>query len=176
MFLNMCWPNTYQASEDSNCISTCVDQNQAIPARTQNIPKHVLTKSIPCQRGHKMYRHMCWANTSHATADTKCILTCVNQCQRGHKMHLNICWPNPSYAIEGTKCISTCVDQLHPMPARIQNVYQHVLTKPIPCQQWHKILLNLSWSNPSHVSEDTKCIPNCVIQNPHMTQNLSHHV
>ena len=32
--------------------TTCVDQTPPIPARTQNVSQLVLTKHIPCQRGH----------------------------------------------------------------------------------------------------------------------------
>jgi hypothetical protein len=64
------------ASENTKCFSTCVDQTQPMPAstqnvsehvltistmptRTQNVSEHVLNKPIPFQRGHKMYLNMC---------------------------------------------------------------------------------------------------------------------
>ena len=109
-----------------------------------------------------------------------------------HKIYLKF-QKHPSHASEGTKCISICLDLTPPIPARIQEIIQLVLTKP--CQQGHNMYLNLSHScedtkflstavnqphpiparsqemhltmccpNPSHDSEDTKCISTCVGQ------------
>ena len=50
------------------------------------------------------------------------------------------------------------------MPSRTQNISQIVLTKPIPCQQGHKMYLNLCWTNHPHVSENRKYISTCVDQ------------
>jgi hypothetical protein len=36
-----------EASEDTKCISTCVDQTHLMPARTQNASQHVTTKPLP---------------------------------------------------------------------------------------------------------------------------------
>jgi hypothetical protein len=79
MYLDMCWPNLshviedikfksicvalklFYASENSKCISTCVDKTPPMPASKQNVTYHVLptrtikasqyvkTKSIPYQ-------------------------------------------------------------------------------------------------------------------------------
>ena len=76
MYFNMCGPNLSHACEKPKCIATCVDQNTPMPARTQNVSLHVLTKPYPCQRGYKMHLNMCWLN------------------QWAHKMYLNLCWSN----------------------------------------------------------------------------------
>ena len=48
---------------------------------------------------------------------------------------LNLCWANTNHTNKVRKCISTCVQQNPPMPAMTQNVIQHVLNKPFPCQR-----------------------------------------
>ena len=53
--LNMWWPNPTHACEDTKCNSTFVDQINAIRARTQNAPKHMMNKSIPWQWRHRIY-------------------------------------------------------------------------------------------------------------------------
>ena len=110
----------------------------------------MLTKTLTSHRGHKMHLNVCWPNTSYASKDTKCILTCIIQtppmcddtkytstcltkpipCQWGHKMHLNKCWTNPS------------------KPARALNVSQLVLNKLLKCQGGHNILLIKCWQPP----------------------------
>ena len=63
VYLNLCWPKSYHACEDTKCISTC-------------------------QRGQKMHHNMSWLILSHASEDTKCISTYVEQtlpCQRRKK-------------------------------------------------------------------------------------------
>jgi len=67
-------------------------------------------------------------------------------------MYLNLCRSNPSLAGEHTECNSICVDQTNLMPAKTRNTYQHVRQKPPFIDQ------------PSHGSEDTKCISTCVEQ------------
>ena len=181
----MCWPNPSHASEDTKCISTCVDQTPPLVARTQSASQHMLTEFSPCQRGQKMNLAMWWPNLSHASEDkkcislyltnpiqasevTKCISTSIEQnpsYQRGQKMHLYMCWPNPSHASEDTKCIATCVDKTPPLPVRKTNLSQHVLTKPIPWQRECKMHPNMCWPNPSHTSKDTKFISTCGHQN-----------
>ena len=132
------------------------------------------TKVIPFKRGHKMHISSYWPYTYHLSEYINSISTLVDQThfmparkqnislivlQRRHKIYLNLCWPNPLHASEDTKCIPTCVDQTTSMPERTQNESQHVLTKPLPCQQAYKIYLNMCWPNPlPHSSEDTKCI------------------
>ena len=131
IYLNMCWPTP-----------------PPIKTRTQNASQLVLTKHHQCHRGHEIHISMCWPNPSNAIEDTKFTSTCVGHhipCQWAHKTYLNLCWPNtpmlsltenhrniwwinPSNASEDTKCISTWVDQIHPMPARTQNVSLLVLT------------------------------------------------
>jgi hypothetical protein len=72
-------------------------------------------------------------------------------------MYLNMSCPN---TLE-TKCVSTCIDQTPPMPARTENAFQHVLTKPLPCQLGHKIISTFVDQTPAM---------------PRRTQNASQHV
>ena len=163
-------------------------------AMTQNVSPLVLTKLIPCQRVHKMYRRMSWPIPTHASEITKSISTCFGQthnmpvraqnisqhvltkrkpCQRGQTMHIKMRWPNLSHASQDKK----------------KHASLHVYTKLIPTSEdtkcistcvdhTHVMHLNLSWPNISHVSEetrmywtnasnaceDTKCISACVDQ------------
>ena len=110
-------------------------QAPSLQMRTQNVPQQVLTKTVSCLRGHKMYLNMWWPNPFHASEDVKpsqLVLTKPLPFQRGHQMYLNLCWSKPSHASEDSKCISTYVDQTYPKPARTQIATQHVLTKPLP--------------------------------------------
>ena len=144
MYLNLCWPNASHASEDTKCFLTWVDQTPHKKASTRNVSQLMLTKRIPCKRGHKMFRnlcwpnipcqlghkmhlHMCWPNPSYESEDknvSQLELTKPVPCQGEQKMHLNLCWPNTSQASEDKKC----VDQTPSIPARTQNVTQLVLT------------------------------------------------
>ena len=142
----MCSPNPPHASDNTKCNSTCVDQITPISAKTQNLSKHLLTKPLWFQRGHKIYLNGCWPNPSLVSKDTKCITTCDDQTPPMPARTIDAS-QNSSNASEDTKCISACVDQIPPMSANTQNVSQHVLTK---------------------ASEDTKCITTCVDQNPHI--------
>jgi hypothetical protein len=97
--------------------------------------------------------------------------------QGRNEMHLK--WPNLSQPWDDIKCISACVDQMQLMPAWMQNISQKVLTKPVPCQRGREIYLDMCWQNPSHSSEETKCISTCVNQTkpmPKRTHNASQHV
>ena len=180
MYLNLWWPNPFYASEDTKYVLFCVDQTPPILPRAKNISQLVLIDQNPnIKRRDKMNHYMSWAKPSHASVDIKSISTCVEQilsCQRGYKMNLNMCWPNPSHGYEDTKCISTCVDQTHPMPARTQNIFQHVFpTSTMPANTENKSKHELT----SQVNEDNKCISTCVDQTPPMqgrTQNISLHV
>ena len=121
-------------------------------AWTQNESQHVLT-NIPCQRGHIMYLNLCWPKPTHYTEDRKWIGISVDvsfPCQRAHEMILKMCWPNLSHASEDTKYNWTCVEQTYPMPGGSQNNSYVVLTRPFPCQQRHKMYLNMSCLNSSH--------------------------
>ena len=102
-----------------------------------------------------MNLNMCWKNPSEA------------------KMYLNIWCPNHYHASEDIKCISTCVDQTLLIPARTQNLFQHVLPKPIECQRGLNMYINKCWC---HASEDLICTSKCVDQThpiPAKTQNVS---
>ena len=180
MNLNKNWPKSFNASEDTKCISTCVDQNPSHanedskcistcveqwyrwqkmhlnmcwPKRQRGHIMHLNSfwpKTLLCQRGHKIYLNMYWRKPI--------------PCHRGLTMFLNMWWSNITYANEDTKSltyqrgkniISACV-----VNARTQNVSQNELTK----------------HNPD--SEDTNCFLRCVDQTHTKlarTQNLSHH-
>ena len=139
-------PNLCLASEDSNCISTYVNQIPALPARTQNVSQHMLTKSLVCQRGLKIYLYVCCPYPSHASDAIKCISKCVDRTTpmpaRTQNVSENVL-TKPSHASEDRKGISTCFDLTNRMPARTQNVSQQVLTKTHPCQRGHKMHLNM---------------------------------
>ena len=161
-----------------------------IPVRTLNVSQNVMTKPLLCQRWHKMH-HMCWANAYNASEESQNVsqnvLTKPLQCQRGHKMLLNMCWPNPFHgkvahkfylnmrlsspysASEDTKCILTCVDQILPMPARTENISQHVFKKSVQWNRWHKMHFNMCWPKPSHASKDIRFISTCFDQNSPMS-------
>ena len=166
-----------------------------MPAGTQNNSQRVLYKPLPNQGEHKMYINICWPKHSYASEDLKYITTCVGQtpsipertqniswlvltktlpCQQEHKMNLNMCWPIPTLATDDTKYNSSCDYQITPMSAKTQNVSRFILTKFLPCHQWHKIYLNVCWPNSSHASEDTKCISTCVHQSPEMPVRTQH--
>ena len=134
-------------------------------ARTPNVFRLVLTKPLYCQHEHEMYFDSCWPNPSIGNMNTKCVSTCVDPCQRGHKIDLTMCCPNPSHAWEDTKCPSTCGDETCNKPARIQIKSLFEVTNTVPCQQEHKMHLNLCWPNLSHASED---ISTCFDQTPLM--------
>jgi hypothetical protein len=57
-------------------------------------------------------------------------------------MYLNLFCSNRSHACGDAKCISTWVYKTPTMPARTQNAFQQVLSKPLPCQPEHKMNLN----------------------------------
>ena len=147
---------------------------------------------IPCQRGPKMYLNLCWSKPNHVSEETKYFIKCIDQnphmteriqniilhvltkpllCQRARKMHINMGWLNSLHASDDTKCISTCVDQTHTMPVRTQNVSQHLLTKPNPCQRGRKMKLNMCWPITTHASEDAKCISTRIDQRNPMAAN-----
>ena len=108
-----------------------------------------------------------WLIPSHVSENTKLISTCVEKpipCQWAHKRYHNIAWPNITHASKDSKYSSTWIDQNPSMKARTQNAWQHVLTKPLPCQRGQKMHLNMCWRNPSLISEDRKCISSCVVQ------------
>ena len=144
--------NTWSASRDS--MPERIDQNPPKKAGAPNAWQHVLTKPLPCQRGHKMHLKICSTNPSHASEDTKGISKCVDQthpCQREKGMHLyaltkpshsskdikmnfNSCLPNPAHESKATNCLSIYGYQTYPNAARTQNVSQIVLTKYLPAR------------------------------------------
>ena len=156
----MCQPHACNSSEDSKCISTCVDQSHSMIVSTQKVSQLVCTQPTPCYRELKMHINMYWTNLYHAREDTKLTSTSVYQtpimlartqqqghlniCQGEQKMHLNLCWPKPFHACGDTKWISTSADQ-----------------------------------DPSNIREDTKSISSCVVQThpvPVNTRNASQYM
>ena len=93
-----------------------------------------------------MYLSKCSQNPS-LTARTinipQHVLTKAIPFQLGHKMYLNMFCTNPTHASDDTNCISTLIYQFSPMSARTQNLSQHVLTKPNPCQRGLKMYLSM---------------------------------
>jgi hypothetical protein len=188
--LSMCWPNPFHASEGKKHINKFWHN-------TSHANEH--TKSTPRQGEHKMPVK----NPSNAREGHKKHLNFVDQTIPGLKMYLNLWWSKPSYAREyikynstcvdqtlicqlehkiyrisywGQKCISTCLHQTPHMPSRSQSATQIVSSKNNPCQQKHKIYLNMCWTNPFQASEDTNYITTCVEKTypiPGRTQNLS---
>ena len=73
---NLCWPNPSHACEYQKCIPTSDVQTHLMPVRTEKLSQNVLSKQIPCQRGHKIYLNMCRPNPSNASENTKCTSTC----------------------------------------------------------------------------------------------------
>ena len=167
MYLNLCWPNLFQASGETKCISISVDQTHRILARTENASQLVLTKP------------------TYASLDTKCFSTCANQthpvpartpnvsqhvltkaipwkvrkrnlsllvltqpnhCYRGLKMRLYMYCTYFYHASEHKLHLNKCWET-PAMPARTQNAPQHMLT------------------NQSHARENKKRISTCVDQN-----------
>ena len=157
MHINMFWPNPTHASDNINCFSTWVYQSSPMPARTQNSSQHVLTKPIPCHRGHKMNLNWCWPNVTDVSEGKRkllqLVLTKTNPWKRGHKTYLNMSWPNTSPASEDTKCFPTSVDQTPHMTERIQSVIQHVLAKPLPSQRGQNMQLNMCWQRWQNVTQ-----------------------
>ena len=79
MYLNMCWQSPSHASDETKCISTCVDQTPPISETIDNVSQYVLSKLLPCQRGHKTFLIMCWPTPSHISEVRYCIATYVDQ-------------------------------------------------------------------------------------------------
>jgi hypothetical protein len=63
---------------------------------------------------------------------------------------------------------ATCVNHSIPMDARTQNASQHMMFKPIPCQEGHKNYIYMCLPNLSHASVDRKSISTSVDQTPHV--------
>jgi hypothetical protein len=188
MYFKFGWTNTTHARDDTKCISTLIYQSSPMPARTKNRSQHVMTKPITCHREHKMHLNMRWPKLSHVSEGKKIISTRVDlthplpartqnasqheltkqiTSQQGHKIYGNMCLPNSSHDRKDSK-YSTCVDQTPLKPASSENAAQHVLTNSVPSQRWHKMYLNLCWTNTSHACENIKCILTYFNKTPHM--------
>jgi hypothetical protein len=77
-------------------------------ASTQSASQLVLTKHIPSQWGHKMYRNMCLPNPSHDKEDSKYNNKCVDKTP-----------PKPANSENATQHVLT---KPLTMPAMTQNV------------------------------------------------------
>jgi len=127
-----------------------------MPASTQNVSQHVMTKPLPSLR-----------------EESKCISTWVVQTifmlertQNASQHVLTKPLPENESQHVWTK---------HLQCQRGHKMSKHVLTKPIPCQRRQKMYLKICGPNPSHSSEDTKCISTCADQTtlmPVRTQNV----
>ena len=145
-----------------------------------------LSKPLPCQRGHKIYLNTWLPKISHANKDTKFIITCVDltvtmltRTQSSSQYVLTI--PIPCQR-RHKKYISKNFEKSHLMPTKTQYATPIAFTKPISCQLRHNIYFNLCWhylsaaswqnfpqnllTRPPQVSENGKCILNCVDQTP----------
>ena len=104
--------------------------------RSENVSQHVLSKPIPCQRGHKMYLNLC-GQTPPMPARTQNVSQTVLRkrlsFQQERKRRLNFCWQNTTHVSDDRKCISTCKKQTPPIYAWVKHAYGHVLTEHIPC-------------------------------------------
>jgi len=178
MYLNSCWLNPSHDREDTNVSQHVMIKHIQCKRGHKKVTQHVLAKSTSNQRGHKMnlnmltkfiqcqrrqklHLNMCWPNQSYASEHSNSISTCDDEnlpCQRGQLINHIMCLLNSSHASVYPKYISTHVDQAPPISARTLNVPQLVLNKPKQCQREHKMHLNMCWPNPSHTSEDTRCI------------------
>jgi hypothetical protein len=87
-------------------------------------------------------------------------------------MDLNLCLPNQSHASEDTICNST--DNLsHAGEDTI--CISNCVNQFLPCQEGHKLYVNLCLLNISHERQDTQYISTCVDQThplPARTQNV----
>jgi hypothetical protein len=77
IYLKICLRNPTHATEDTECISTFVDQIHPMPEITLNVTHHVLTNPLPREQGLKLYHLL--------------VLTKLLPYQRGHKMQLILC-------------------------------------------------------------------------------------
>ena len=145
--LNICWPNTSHASEDTECISTFVYQTHSTPGKicirtcvdltdpqAREDAKYISTH--PMTAMSQNVSNLCWENPSNAT---KCILMSDDWTpyipERTQVLFL-LLFTKPSPWEWDTKYISTCVEQTHPITARTKNVDQ---IPPMPAE-----ILNVS--------------------------------
>jgi len=84
------------ATEYTKCISARDDQTHPLPARTQKLPQHAMTKPNS-YLGHRIHLNTFCANNSYASENTKCNSNCETW-QRGHKVYLIACWQYTSQA------------------------------------------------------------------------------
>ena len=180
MHINKFWHNTSHANEHTKYISTCV----VLHAR-ENIKGLQKTPPIPGKNTRSLLTLL---TKLIQRQDTKCISTCVDQTMPRNSYNVSQhVLTKPSYASVNIKFILTRVEDknasqhvLTPfMPSRSQNASQIMSSKNNPCQQEHKMHLNMCWPNPFQTSVDTKYITTCVEKTypiPVRTQNLSLHV
>jgi len=118
-------------------ISTFVDQTLSMPARKQNVSKHVMTKPIRYYFTIKASHRVLCQHRHNLSQD---VLTKSLPC---HKMHLNMCSATRPMPASSPEIHLKTFDKTRSMPKRSQNASQLVLIKPILCQLGHKMYLNL---------------------------------
>jgi hypothetical protein len=88
MHLNMFSPNRSHASDDTECISTCVAH--PMPARTQNDSENVFAQTNPMAAKTQNASQHIYQNFPMPARTQTCVDNPI-PCQREHKMHLNMC-------------------------------------------------------------------------------------
>ena len=170
---------------EQNVISTCFEQSLTMPAITQYACQLVFTNFNTCQLAHKLHLILSWTKTLIASGAKHCTSTCIVQNHQmpgrtknaSQTPHMPTMTQNvfqymltiQSHASTDKISMATFVDKTPPIPARTQNVchlvltiLSHVsrtanaLTKPLHYNRAHKMHINVCWSNPTHISEDTK--------------------
>ena len=141
-----------------------------MPARKQNASqlasKHIKSISTRVCQAPPMI-DLFWQNPSYDSEHKKFIYTCVDQNQPWiARTRFLTCFDHTTRMPAITQNPYQHVFQIPPHATETQNAYKHALTKPLPCQRAHKKHLNMCWRNPTHASEETKCISTCVDQSP----------
>jgi len=84
-------------------------------------------------------------------------------------------WPKPSMPAR-TQNVSQLVLKNQPVQARTPNISRLSWPIPLTCPRGFKTHLNMFWPNPSHASEDTKCISTSIEQNPSCQRGQKMHL
>ena len=183
-YLNMCWPNAYNAIEDSKWLWTCVDL--IIPCQWEHKQHlNICCQTPPRLRGYNMHHNMCYRISLLPTKTqnlSQHVFILPRSCQRDQQR------------------FSTRVDQTPPISRISIWVVKTIMCWP--CHPGNKMHLNSRWETPPmpawtrnasqlvlvHASLDKICtstsvdLPNlekCFIKCPHrpaVKQNLSQHV
>ena len=128
IYLNVCWPSRIMPKKDKMHLNLCWPKT--------------------CQRRHKINLDLYWLippKPAKIQNAYQLLLSKRFPSQRGKKINLNLCWENQCHVSGVTICILTCVDKTHHMPARTQNLSQHMLIKLLPCQRGHVFSKPVPW-------------------------------